>query len=50
MDQLGDLIGDGSALPDRMEEINNMLNQLPPASRGMLLGEFVNRLYNPDSD
>ncbi len=49
MDQLGDILGsDGTALPDKMEEINNMLNQLPADSREMLLGEFVNRLYNPD--
>tara|TARA_R110002049_G_scaffold69338_11_gene179595 strand:+ start:2725 stop:4164 length:1440 start_codon:yes stop_codon:yes gene_type:complete len=49
MDALGDIIGgDGSTLPESMEEINNMLNQLPAKSREMLLGEFVNRLYNPD--
>ena len=49
MDELGDILGsDGSALPERMEEINNMLNQLPADSREMLLGEFVNRLYNPE--
>lgn len=49
MDHLGDLIGDGTELPGKMDEINNMLNQLPADSRGMLLGEFVNRLYNPDN-
>jgi glutamate/tyrosine decarboxylase-like PLP-dependent enzyme len=48
MDQLGDLIGDGTSLPESMVEINNMLNQLPASSREMLLGEYVNRLYNPD--
>lgn len=49
LDELGDILGsDGSTLPGRMEEINNMLNQLPADSREMLLGEFVNRLYNPD--
>ncbi len=49
MDQLGDILGsDGTVLPEKMEEINNMLNQLPADSREMLLGEFVNRLYNPD--
>ncbi len=49
MDHLAPIIGgDGSTLPDKMEEINNMLNQLPADSREMLLGEFVNRLYNPD--
>ena len=49
MDQLSDVLGgDGSALPQKMEEINVMLNQLPADSREMLLGEFINRLYNPD--
>jgi sphinganine-1-phosphate aldolase len=49
MDSLGDLLGgDGSTLPDKMEDINLMLNELPADSREMLLGEFVNRLYNPD--
>jgi hypothetical protein len=49
MDQLGDLLGgDGSSLPARMEDINLMLNQLPADSREMLLGEFINRLYNPE--
>jgi len=50
MDQLGDLLGgNGSTLPQRMEDINLLLNQLPADSREMLLGEFVNRLYNPDA-
>jgi hypothetical protein len=31
-----------------MEDINLMLNQLPADSREMLLGEFINRLYNPE--
>ena len=49
MDHLGSIIGgDGSSLPGAMEEINSMLNQLPADTREMLLGEFVNRLYNPD--
>ncbi len=49
MDHLGEYIGDGTTLPeDGMQEINNMLNQLPADAREMLLGEFVNRLYNPD--
>ena len=49
MDQLGDILGgNGSELPDSMVEINNILNQLPADSREMLLGEYVNRLYNPD--
>ena len=51
LDHMGDIIGsDGSELPGRMDEINNILNQLPAATRQVLLGEFVNRLYNPDSD
>ena len=46
---MGELPGsDGSSLPGRMDEINQMLNQLPVAIREVLLGEFVNRLYNPD--
>jgi sphinganine-1-phosphate aldolase len=50
MDELGDLLGgDGSSLPEKMEDINLMLNQLPADSREMLLGEFINRLYNPDA-
>tara|TARA_R110002110_G_scaffold413729_1_gene641660 strand:+ start:155901 stop:157340 length:1440 start_codon:yes stop_codon:yes gene_type:complete len=49
MDHLSDVIGgDGSALPGNMKEINAILNQLPADSREMLLGEFINRLYNPD--
>ena len=36
-----------STLPGKMEDINLMLNQLPATSREMLLGEFINRLYNP---
>jgi len=49
MDHLGDILGgDGSELPESMVEINNILNQLPADSREMLLGEYVNRLYNPD--
>lgn len=48
LDQLSDVLGgDGSSLPDNMTEINNFLNGLPTDSREMLLGEFVNRLYNP---
>ncbi len=49
MDHLGGILGgDGSELPEKMDEINVMLNQLPADSREMLLGEFVQRLYNPD--
>jgi glutamate/tyrosine decarboxylase-like PLP-dependent enzyme len=51
LDQLGDVLGgDGSELPDNMVEINNMLNALPASSREMLLGEYMNRLYNPPAD
>lgn len=50
MDTLADVLGsNGSSLPDKMQDINLMLNQLPADSREMLLGEFVNRLYNPDA-
>jgi glutamate/tyrosine decarboxylase-like PLP-dependent enzyme len=50
MDELGEFLGgDGSELPENMVEINNILNQLPADSREVLLGEYVNRLYNPDS-
>ncbi len=49
LDQVGDLLGgDGHTLPAQMEQINAILNQLPAATREKLLGEFVNRLYNPD--
>lgn len=49
LDHMGELPGsDGSSLPGRMDEINQMLNQLPVAIREVLLGDFVNRLYNPD--
>ena len=51
MDDLGDVLGgDGSTLPDNMGEINNMLNALPAKSREMLLGEYINRLYNPPNN
>jgi len=50
LDQVGDLLGgDGHTLPAQMEQINDILNQLPAATREKLLGEFVNRLYNPDT-
>jgi glutamate/tyrosine decarboxylase-like PLP-dependent enzyme len=32
-------------LPDRMDEINNLLNHLPAPVRDQLMVEFVNRLY-----
>jgi len=51
MDELGGILGgDGSTLPGKMEDINLMLNQLPATSREVLLGEFINRLYNPQAD
>lgn len=46
LDQLTGLLGtDGSALPGRMDEINNLLNVMPHEIRDKLLSEFVNRLY-----
>ncbi|MEM1114492.1 MAG: aspartate aminotransferase family protein [Pseudomonadota bacterium] len=49
LDHMGDILGsDGSSLPGRMDEINQILNQLPAATREVLLGEFINRLYNPE--
>lgn len=49
MDQLGEVLGgDGSSLPESMVEINNLLNALPASSREVLLGEYINRLYNPE--
>ncbi|WP_376695965.1 pyridoxal phosphate-dependent decarboxylase family protein [Wenzhouxiangella sp. EGI_FJ10305] len=39
---------DGTTLPERMDEINNLLNGLPHATRDHLLAEFINRLYTPD--
>lgn len=45
-DQMAGLLGsDGSALPGRMDEINNLLNAMPHPVRDQLLTEFVNRLY-----
>lgn len=37
--------GEGSGLPDDLEMINNMLNQLPPKQRNVLLTEFMNKLF-----
>lgn len=37
--------GDGSGLPDNLEMINNILNQLPAAQRNVLLTEFMNKLF-----
>ncbi|MGH1337919.1 MAG: pyridoxal phosphate-dependent decarboxylase family protein [Aureispira sp.] len=37
--------GEGAGLPDDLEMINNMLNQLPPKQRNVLLTEFMNKLF-----
>ena len=46
----GNLMGmvgvDGVALPERMAEINGLMNVLPPQMRELLLCEFVNQLYS----
>lgn len=47
-DQLTGALGLGggdSILPDRMDTINNMLNQLPHGIRDRILSEFVHRAY-----
>lgn len=36
---------DPNNLPERMDGINNLLNQMPPAVRDKLLADFLNRLY-----
>ena len=47
-ERIGEIAGtDGTALPERMDAINSLLNGLPHASRDRLLAEFVNRLYTP---
>lgn len=38
---------DGVGLPDKMAEINQILDALPPRIRGELLKEYVNRLFVP---
>jgi glutamate/tyrosine decarboxylase-like PLP-dependent enzyme len=38
---------DGASLPERMDDINSLLNGLPHPVRDRLLAEFVNRLYMP---
>jgi glutamate/tyrosine decarboxylase-like PLP-dependent enzyme len=44
--QLSALVGaSGSALPERMDQINNLMNVLPFEMRDALLKEFVNRIY-----
>ena len=45
-DELKTIAGtDGRQLPERMDEINSLLNSLPHEVRDGLLAEFVNRLY-----
>ena len=45
-EKLGHMAGtDGSRLPKRMDNINNLLNGLPHDMRDQLLAEFLNRLY-----
>ena len=36
---------DPDNLPERMDGINNLLNQMPSPVRDRLLADFVNRLY-----
>jgi len=40
----------GTALPERMAEINEILNALPPRLRERLLVEYLNELYRLESD
>lgn len=45
-EQLAGAFGtDGSELPGKMQEINDLMNAAPPAARDRILIEFVNRLY-----
>ena len=48
-DTLGALAGatgiDPDNLPERMDGINNLLNQMPAPVRDKLLADFLNRLY-----
>ena len=52
-DQHGDMLNmlgaaagiDPDNLPERMDGINNLLNQMPPPVRDKLLADFLNRLY-----
>ncbi|BDS11024.1 pyridoxal phosphate-dependent decarboxylase family protein [Aureispira anguillae] len=37
--------GEGAGLPDDLEMINNILNQLPAKQRNVLLTEFMNKLF-----
>lgn len=38
--------GEGAGLPDNLEMINNILNQLPVQQRNVLLTEFMNKLFS----
>lgn len=38
--------GEGAGLPDDLETINNILNQLPAQQRNVLLTEFMNKLFS----
>lgn len=43
---LGEATGiDPDNLPDRMDDINNLMNQLPASVRDSLMVDFVNRIY-----
>lgn len=45
-EQLRQMAGtDGTRLPNRMDDVNNLLNGLPHDKRDHLLAEFLNRLY-----
>jgi sphinganine-1-phosphate aldolase len=52
-DQGGDMLAalgaatgiDPDNLPERMDSVNNLLNQMPPTVRDKLLADFLNRLY-----
>ena len=51
-DNLAEMLGmggEGSGLPEDLEMINNMLNQLPPKQRNVLLTEFMNKLFTATS-
>jgi sphinganine-1-phosphate aldolase len=41
--------GEGAGLPEELEMINNILNQLPPGQRNVLLTEFINKLFTVSS-
>ena len=41
--------GEGAGLPEELEMINNILNQLPPEQRNVLLTEFINKLFTVSS-